>query len=133
MTSAATVTPGQPMAMIPTMTPRTPNRINEVEVDLNMSGIPFCSAPRRAVLGARVKMSVALPWRRAGGRLRRPTGGHFVRRGAHRAGPVRPPAGSGREGVAAGLASDVEVVADVEDAAGHPGCADHRVVFGPGA
>src|SRR6266498_5440058 len=122
MTSAATVTPGQAMAMIPTMTPRTPSRINEVEVDLNMTGIPFSSAPRRAVLGARVKpMSVTLPWRRPGGRLRRPTGGHFGRRtglgrsqGSAARGPA--PAGSGREGVSAGSASDVEVVADVEDA-----------------
>src|SRR6266851_4074588 len=70
-----------------------------------------------------------------GGRLAGTSGG------AHRAGPVprtalrgdRPPAGSGREGMAAGSARDVEVVADVEDAAGHPGGADHRVVFGPGA
>jgi hypothetical protein len=35
--------------------------------------------------------------------------------------------------MAAGSASDVEVVVDVEDAAGHPGGADRRVVFGPGA
>ena len=56
MTSAAIVTPGQTMAMTPTMTPRTPSRINEVDVDLNMTGIPFFSAlARRAVFGAREK------------------------------------------------------------------------------
>ena len=41
MTSARIVTPGQAMATILTMTPRTPSRINEVDVGLNMTGIPF--------------------------------------------------------------------------------------------
>jgi hypothetical protein len=41
MTSGRIVTPGQAMATILTMTPRTPSRINEVDVDLNMTGIPF--------------------------------------------------------------------------------------------
>jgi hypothetical protein len=41
MTSARIVACGQAMAMIPTMTARMPSRINEVEVDLNMKGIPF--------------------------------------------------------------------------------------------
>src|SRR6266702_5728950 len=86
MTSARIVTPGQAMAMIPTMMPRTPSRINEVDVDLNMTGIPLFWLCR------------AVPfW------------------------------------TSRGLAGDVEVVLDLEDATGHPGGADHRVVLGPGA
>src|SRR5579862_911823 len=41
MTSARIVTPGQAIAMTPTMTASMPSRINEVDVDLNMKGIPF--------------------------------------------------------------------------------------------
>src|SRR5712691_4081145 len=37
MTSARIVTPGHAIAMIPTMMARTPSRINEVDVDLNMT------------------------------------------------------------------------------------------------
>jgi hypothetical protein len=37
---------GQAMAMIPTMTARMPSRINEVEVDLNMKGIPSALGSR---------------------------------------------------------------------------------------
>src|SRR5260370_10511995 len=40
-TSAKTVTPGQARAMMPTTTLRMPSRINEVDVDLDMKGIPF--------------------------------------------------------------------------------------------
>src|SRR5579864_9259998 len=48
MTSARIVTPGQAMAVIPTMTARMPSRISAVEVDLNMSGIPsVCLSIRR--------------------------------------------------------------------------------------
>src|SRR5712691_314309 len=41
MTSAKIVTPGQASATAPVMIARTPRRINEVDVDLNMTGIPF--------------------------------------------------------------------------------------------
>jgi hypothetical protein len=40
-TSARTVTPGQAMAIIPATIARMPSRINEVDVDLNMKGIPL--------------------------------------------------------------------------------------------
>src|ERR1700737_1834926 len=40
MTSARIVTPGQAMAMIPTITARAPRRIKDVDVDLNMTGLP---------------------------------------------------------------------------------------------
>jgi len=48
MTSARIVTPGQAIAMIPTMTARMPSRIKEVEVDLNMKAFLSLalSAPR---------------------------------------------------------------------------------------
>src|SRR5438132_9079979 len=50
MTSARIVTPGQAMAMIPTITARAPRRIMDVDVDLNITGIPFVgSSPHRAV------------------------------------------------------------------------------------
>src|SRR5260370_14661105 len=41
MTSAKIVTPGQASATAPVMIARTPSRISEVDVDLNMTGIPF--------------------------------------------------------------------------------------------
>jgi hypothetical protein len=52
MTSAAIVTLGQAIAMIPTMTLKTPSRINEVDVDLNMTGIPFLFGSRSVPPGA---------------------------------------------------------------------------------
>src|SRR5579863_7468722 len=41
MTSARIVTPGQAMAVTPMTRASTPIRISEVEVDLNIKGIPF--------------------------------------------------------------------------------------------
>src|SRR6476659_7678707 len=94
MTSAAIVTLGQAMAMIPTMTLNAPSRISEVDDDLNMTGIPF------------FRLSFRAAWGRAS------------------------PGSQWRERWSAG---DVDLVADVEHAGGHPGGADGRVVFGPGA
>jgi hypothetical protein len=51
MTSASTVTPGQASAKIPTMMARTPSRINEVDVDLNITDIPFFRLHRAAPFG----------------------------------------------------------------------------------
>src|SRR6476619_4403051 len=51
MTSAAIVTLGQAIAMIPTMTLDTPSRISEVDDDLNMTGIPFFRLSFRAAWG----------------------------------------------------------------------------------
>src|SRR5271163_771218 len=51
MTSARIVTPGQAMARIPMMTARMPSRINEVDDDLNMTGIPFRLPQAHHVLG----------------------------------------------------------------------------------
>jgi hypothetical protein len=47
-TSARIVTPGQAVASMPTVTPRTPSRINEVDVDLNMTSIPSSGSACRA-------------------------------------------------------------------------------------
>src|ERR1700722_3742001 len=85
MTSARIVTPGQAMAMMPTMTARTPSRIIEADADLNMGG-----APSSGLAGCQVWSS-----RRSAG--------------------------------------DLDLVVDVDDAARHPGRADHCVVLGPGA
>src|SRR5260221_1121963 len=41
MTRARIVTPGQARAMIPTIMARTPRRIRDVDIDLNMTDIPF--------------------------------------------------------------------------------------------
>jgi hypothetical protein len=46
MTSARIVTSGQAMAKIPTMTARMPSRTNEVDDDLNMTGIPSACLSR---------------------------------------------------------------------------------------
>src|SRR5690349_3099918 len=51
MTSARIVTPGQAIAMIPTMTASMPVRIKEVDVDLNMKGIPFACLKRTTSSG----------------------------------------------------------------------------------
>src|SRR5882724_10014692 len=51
MTSARIVTPGQAMAMTPTMTARRPSRIIVVDVDLNMKGIPFACLKRTTSSG----------------------------------------------------------------------------------
>src|ERR1700757_3264834 len=51
MTSARMVTPGQAIAMIPTMTASMPVRIKEVDVDLNMKGIPFACLKRTTSSG----------------------------------------------------------------------------------
>src|SRR5437660_11824572 len=51
MTRARIVTPGQAIAMIPTMTARMPSRIKEVDVDLNMKGIPFACLKRTTSSG----------------------------------------------------------------------------------
>src|SRR6516165_5966651 len=55
MTRARIVTFGQAMAMIPTMTARMPSRVIEVEVDLNMAGVPFCLPQAHHVLRGRPK------------------------------------------------------------------------------
>jgi hypothetical protein len=52
MTISAIVTPGQAMAMTPTMTPKAPSKINEVDVHLNMTDIPFLSNSGSPSLGA---------------------------------------------------------------------------------
>src|SRR5271169_1751856 len=49
MTSARIVTPGQAMATIPTMTAKMPSRINEVDDDLNMTGVPSACLSRTTV------------------------------------------------------------------------------------
>src|SRR5260370_40345238 len=51
MTRARSVTPGRAIAMIPTMTARMPSRIKEVDVDLNMKGIPSACLKRTTSSG----------------------------------------------------------------------------------
>src|ERR1700683_3759573 len=70
MTSARIVTPGQAIAMIPTMTARTPSRIKEVDVDLNMKGIPFPCLKRTTSSG---KSEALVMSRRRDGRRCWPT------------------------------------------------------------
>src|ERR1700733_11471749 len=55
MTSARMVTPGHAMATIPMMRESTPIRINEVDVDLNMVGIPLASMALLRVSGQRAR------------------------------------------------------------------------------
>jgi hypothetical protein len=57
MTSARIVTPGQAMAKIPTMTARMPSRINEVDDDLNMTGIPSACLSRTTSSGSPRRVS----------------------------------------------------------------------------
>src|SRR6266568_4740907 len=66
MTSARIVTPGQAIAMIPTMTARMPSRIKEVDVDLNMKGIPFACLKRTTSSGK--SEALVMPRRRDGRR-----------------------------------------------------------------
>src|SRR6478735_12666019 len=70
MTSARIVTPGQAIAMIPTMTARMPSRIKEVDVDLNMKGIPFACLKRTTSSG---KSEALVMSRRRDGHACRPT------------------------------------------------------------
>src|SRR6266436_7295294 len=66
MTSARIVTPGQAIAMTPTMTARMPSRIKEVDVDLNMKGIPFACLKRTTSSGE--SEALLMPRRRDGRR-----------------------------------------------------------------
>src|SRR5271170_7693550 len=70
MTSARIVTPGQAMATIPTMTARMPSRINEVDVDLNITGIPSVCLSRTTFIWDSV---VRVMFRRHDGRPFPPT------------------------------------------------------------
>src|ERR1700757_1665611 len=70
MTSARMVTPGQAIAMIPTMTASMPVRIKEVDVDLNMKGIPFACLKRTTSSG---KSEALVMSRRRDGHACRPT------------------------------------------------------------
>src|SRR5437899_566061 len=70
MTSARIVTPGQVIAMIPTMTARMPSRIKEADVDLNMKGIPFACLKRTTSSG---KSEALVMSRRRDGRRCWPT------------------------------------------------------------
>src|SRR6266566_2090529 len=90
MTSARMVTPGQAIAMIPTMTARIPSRIKEVEVDLNMKGIPFACLKAHHVIW---EVRGACHFRRRDGRRCWPTSAAY---GAIAAGWGTPgqPAGS---------------------------------------
>src|ERR1700755_1877763 len=70
MTSARIVTPGQAIAMTPTMTARMPSRIKEVDVDLNMKGILFACLKRATSSG---KSEALVMSRRRDGHACRPT------------------------------------------------------------
>src|SRR6266702_2192816 len=79
MTSARMVTLGQAMAMIPTMTARMPSRIKEVDVDLNMKGIPFACLKRTTSSG---KSEAPVMSRRRDGRRCWPTSAAYGAIGA---------------------------------------------------
>src|SRR5690348_166377 len=110
MTSAAIVTLGQAMAMIPTRTLNPPSRISAVDDDLNMTGSPFFRLSSPAARG-------------------RP-GEAIGSNSAEEPRPAPPAPAAWCERWSAG---DVDLVADVVHAGGHPGGANGRVVFGPGA
>src|ERR1700722_2845639 len=90
MTSARIVTPGQAIAMTPTMTARMPRRIKEVDVDLNMKGIPFACLKRTTSSG---KSEALVMLRRRDGRLPWPTSAAY--------GAIADRGGTGSAGVTA--------------------------------
>src|SRR5690349_6876713 len=86
MTRARIVTPGQAIAMTPTMTASMPSRIKEVDVDLNIKGIPFACLKRTTPSG---KSEALVMSRRRDGRRCWPTSaayGAIVTGWARRAG-----------------------------------------------
>src|ERR1700719_4691868 len=87
MTSARIVTPGQAIAMTPTMTASMPSRIKEVDVDLNMKGIPFACLKRTTSSGKSVALVMS---RKRDGRRCWPTSAAYGAIAAGWGAPGRP-------------------------------------------
>jgi hypothetical protein len=78
------------MAMTPTMTARMPSRIKEVDVDLNMKGIPFACLKRATSSG---KSEALVMSRRRDGRRCWPTSAAYGAIAGRRGAPGQPAGG----------------------------------------